>query len=97
MDAGNACSQYTGGPAPKQPAYSYELPQMAPGIATSHMRFDDPLRFWFICSAAMNENLARENEVRHLLPQSDRCSSGRGKVARAVSSVCLTRTLENFS
>lgn len=49
-------SQYTGGPAPKPVAYDYEVPKMKPGVANCHMQFDDPLQFWSIFSAAMNEN-----------------------------------------
>jgi hypothetical protein len=62
-------SQFTGGPAPKAPDYNYELPKMAPKVATSHMKFDDPLQFWSICSAAMNENPPPKNEIDAVLPQ----------------------------
>jgi hypothetical protein len=62
-------SQTTGGPAPKPPAYNYQVPKMAPGVATSHMQFDDPLQFWSIFSAAMNENPPPENEIKSVLPQ----------------------------
>jgi hypothetical protein len=62
-------SQYTGAAAPKQPGYSYELPKMAPGVATSHMKFNDPLQFWSICSAAMNENPPPESEITAVVPQ----------------------------
>jgi hypothetical protein len=60
-------SRYTGGAVPKQPIYSYEVPRMAPKIATSHMKFDDPLQFWTICSAAMNENPPPESEIGAVL------------------------------
>ena len=62
-------AQYNGGPAPKQPAYNYELPKMTPGVATSHMQFDDPLQFWSIFSAAMNENPPPQSEIDSMLPQ----------------------------
>ena len=62
-------SQYTGGPAPRRPVYSYEVPKMAPGVATSHMQFDDPLQFWSIFSAAINENPPPESEIKSVLPQ----------------------------
>ena len=61
-------SQYNGGPAPKRPAYSYEVPTMTPGVATSHMQFLDPLQFWSIFSAAMNENPPPESEIKSVLP-----------------------------
>jgi len=62
-------SKYTGGVAPAPGAYSYELPKMNPKVATSHMQFNDPLQFWSICSAAMNENPPPESEVKAVLPQ----------------------------
>lgn len=62
-------SQYTGGAAPKPVEYNYEVPKMKPGVATSHMQFDDPLQFWSICSAAMNENPPPKNEIEAVLPQ----------------------------
>ena len=62
-------SKYTGGVAPAPAAYNYELPKMNPKVATSHMQFNDPLQFWSICSAAMNENPPPESEVKAVLPQ----------------------------
>jgi hypothetical protein len=62
-------SQFTGGAAPKQPAYNYETPKMKPGVATSHCQFDDPLQFWSIFSAAMNENPPPQSEIDSVLPQ----------------------------
>ena len=62
-------SLYTGGPASKQPAYNYEVPKMNPKVATSHMQFDDPLQFWSIFSAAMNENPPPQSEIDSVLPQ----------------------------
>jgi hypothetical protein len=61
-------SQYKGDAAPKPAAYTYEVPRMKPGVATSHMQFDDPLQFWSIFSAAMNENPPPENEIKTVLP-----------------------------
>jgi len=61
-------SQYTGGTAPKAPAYHYEVPKLKPGVATSHMQFDDPLQFWSIFSAAMNENPPPASQIEALLP-----------------------------
>jgi hypothetical protein len=62
-------SQFTGGPAPAKPTYNYELPKMKPGVATSYMKFNDPMQFWSIFSAAMNENPPPASEVEAVLPQ----------------------------
>jgi hypothetical protein len=61
-------SQYNGGPAPAKVSYDYEMPKMAPGVATSHMQFDDPLQFWSIFSAALNENPPPAAEIAAVLP-----------------------------
>jgi len=45
------------------------VPKMNPKVATSHMQFDDPLQFWSIFSAAMNENPPPESEIKSVLPQ----------------------------
>ena len=62
-------SQYTGGPAPALPAYAYQTPKLAPGVATSHMKFDDPLQFWSIFSAALSENPPPADQIASVLPQ----------------------------
>jgi DNA sulfur modification protein DndE len=62
-------SQYKGGPAPEKVAYNYEVPKMTPGVATSHMQFDDPLQLWSIFSAALNENPPPASEIESVLPQ----------------------------
>ena len=62
-------SQYNGGSARQPVAYHYEVPKMNPKVATSHMQFDDPLQFWSIFSAALNENPPPKNEVQSVLPQ----------------------------
>ena len=62
-------SQYSGGTATKIPTYDYEAPKMTPGVATSHMQFNDPLQFWSIFSAAMNENPPPKSEIDAMLPQ----------------------------
>jgi DNA sulfur modification protein DndE len=61
-------SEYTGSAAPAQPAYHYESPKLTPGVATSHMQFDDPLQFWSIFSAALNENPPPADEIATVLP-----------------------------
>jgi hypothetical protein len=62
-------SQYMGGPAPAKQSYNYEVPVMKPGVATSHMKFNDPLQFWSIFSAALNENPPPASQIEALLPQ----------------------------
>jgi hypothetical protein len=62
-------SQYKGGPAAQKAAYHYEEPKMDPKVATSHMKFDDPLQFWSIFSAALNENPPPASEINAVLPQ----------------------------
>ena len=61
-------SEYKGGAAPAQPSYHYEVPKMTPGVATSHMQFDDPLQFWSIFSNALNENPPPASEIAAILP-----------------------------
>lgn len=60
---------FTGAPAPKAPAYAYEAPKMNPKVATSMMQFDDPMQFWSIFAAALNENPPPQNEIETVLPQ----------------------------
>jgi hypothetical protein len=62
-------SEYTGRPAPKRATYSYETPKMNPKVASSYMEFDDPLQFWTIFSAAMNENPPPKSAIESVLPQ----------------------------
>ena len=59
---------YTGGTKPATPVYHYDVPKMTPGVATSHMQFDDPLQFWRIFSAALNENPPPAAEIATVLP-----------------------------
>jgi hypothetical protein len=54
-------------PAPL--AYHYAAPQIDPKVASSLMQFTDPLQFWEILSAAMNENPPAKNEIDSVLPQ----------------------------
>ncbi|BDG70449.1 DUF1254 domain-containing protein [Roseomonas fluvialis] len=62
-------AQYSGRPAPARPAYNYETPVMAPGVASSMMDFTDPMQFWSIFAAAMNENPPPQKEIDAVLPQ----------------------------
>ena len=61
-------SEFNGGTAPPRPAYDYEVPRMTPGVATSHMQFDNPLQFWSIFSAPLNENPPPASDIQSLLP-----------------------------
>ena len=56
-------TEYNGGNAPKPVAYDYEVPKVNPKVASSQMDFDDPLQFWSIFAAAMNENPPPESEI----------------------------------
>jgi hypothetical protein len=62
-------AQYNGGSAPAAVAYSYETPQINSKVASSQMQFLDPLQFWEIFSAAMNENPPPASEIESVLPQ----------------------------
>jgi hypothetical protein len=62
-------AQYSGKPAPPAPSYNYAAPKVNPKVASSLMQFDDPLQFWEIFSAAMNENPPPEAQIQWLLPQ----------------------------
>jgi hypothetical protein len=62
-------AQYNGGAAPAAVAYHYETPNINPKVASSQMQFLDPLQFWDIFAAAMNENPPPEDEIRSVLPQ----------------------------
>ncbi len=61
-------AEFTGGPAPKAVAYDYEVPKVDPKVASSQMKFDDPMQFWSIFSAAMNENPPPKSAIEGLLP-----------------------------
>jgi hypothetical protein len=62
-------AQYDGKPAPAVVAYNYEIPKINPKVAGSQMQFLDPLQFWEIFSAAMNENPPPASEIASVLPQ----------------------------
>jgi hypothetical protein len=62
-------AQYEGRPAPTPLSYHYAVPTLDPKVATSHMAFADPLQFWEIFSAAMNENPPPQNQIAAVLPQ----------------------------
>ena len=62
-------AQYNGGLAPAAIAYKYDTPKINPKVASSQMQFLDPLQFWEIFTAAMNENPPPRNEIEATLPQ----------------------------
>jgi hypothetical protein len=55
--------------APPSLAYHYVKPSIDTKVASSSMQFTDPLQFWEILSAAMNENPPPEPEIESVLPQ----------------------------
>ena len=62
-------SEYTGKPALPAPKYDYAVPQLVnPKLPVSHLDFKDPLQFWEILSAAMNENPPPADQISALLP-----------------------------
>ena len=62
-------AQYQGKPAPKPMTYHYEEPRLVPKVASSQLKFVDPLQFWSILSAAMNENPPPQSQIDAFLPQ----------------------------
>jgi hypothetical protein len=62
-------AQYSGKPAPAPNAYRYDTPGINRDVASSQMQFLDPLQFWEIFVAAMNENPPPESEIKSVLPQ----------------------------
>lgn len=62
-------AQYCGVSAPPSGPYDYATPNVNPKVASSEMQFLDPLQFWEIFSAAMNENPPPPSEIECVLPQ----------------------------
>jgi hypothetical protein len=62
-------AQYQGKPVPKPMTYHYEEPRLVPKVASSQLKFVDPLQFWSIFSAAMNENPPPQSQIDAVLPQ----------------------------
>jgi hypothetical protein len=62
-------AQYTGKPPPAPSVYNYVVPNINPNVASSQMQFVDPLQFWEIFSAAMNENPPPHDQIASVLPQ----------------------------
>jgi DNA sulfur modification protein DndE len=61
-------AQYRGDSPPPAVAYHYDVPRINPNVASSQMQFQDPLQFWEIFSAAMNENPPPKSEIASVLP-----------------------------
>jgi hypothetical protein len=61
-------AHYNGGQTPAAIPYHYAIPKVNPKVASSQMQFVDPLQFWEIFSAAMNENQPPQSEVKSVLP-----------------------------
>ncbi|MGP7982724.1 DUF1254 domain-containing protein [Rhodoblastus sp.] len=62
-------SEYLGKPALPPLSYNYESPKLAPKVASSQLQFADPLQFWSLFSAAMNENPPPQSQIDAVLPQ----------------------------
>jgi hypothetical protein len=62
-------AQFNGTPASAAIAYKYDTPRINPKVASSQMQFLDPLQFWEIFAAAMNENPPPASEITSVLPQ----------------------------
>jgi hypothetical protein len=62
-------SAYQGKPALSAPQYNYPAPQLVnPKLPVSVLDFKDPLQFWEILSAVMNENPPSKAQISALLP-----------------------------
>ena len=62
-------AKFTGQPAPKAPVYDYAAPEVTDvKQPASAMNFQDPLQFWEIFSAVINENPPPQDQVTAVLP-----------------------------
>jgi hypothetical protein len=62
-------AKFTGKKAPAAPKYDYPAPDYAnPDLPVSALEFKDPLQFWELLSAAMNENPPAKDQITALLP-----------------------------
>lgn len=62
-------SEYMGKPPLPAPKYDYTLPQLVnPKLPVSDLDFKDPLQFWDILSAVMNENPPPADQISAVLP-----------------------------
>jgi hypothetical protein len=62
-------AEFTGQPAPPAPEYDYPAPEPAnPDLPVSVLDFKDPLQFWELLMAAMNENPPPRDQIAAVLP-----------------------------
>jgi hypothetical protein len=61
-------AQYQGNQGPAAVSYHYAIPEINPKVASSQMQFVDPLQFWELFSAAINENPPPQSEIKSVLP-----------------------------
>ena len=61
-------AEYQGRPSIKPLTYKYETPRLEPKVASSQLRFVDPLQFWTLFVAAMNENPPPASQIEAVLP-----------------------------
>jgi DNA sulfur modification protein DndE len=62
-------AEYLGKPALPAPKYDYAMPNFVnPKLPVSTLDFKDPLQFWEIMSAVINENPPPQDEITALLP-----------------------------
>lgn len=62
-------AQYLGQPAPTTKQYNYPAPNFTnDSLPVSALPFKDPMQFWQIMSATMNENPPPQNQIDALLP-----------------------------
>ena len=62
-------AQYLGKPAPASPNYNYPAPAAVnPNLPVSALNLKDPLQFWELFAAAMNENPPPADQIKALLP-----------------------------
>jgi hypothetical protein len=62
-------AQYERKPVTTPLTYDYPPPKINPNVASSQMQFTDPLQFWEILSAAINENPPPNDQIKNVLPQ----------------------------
>ena len=62
-------AKFSGKPAPTAPVYNYALPKVTDAKQpSSAMNYTDPLQFWEIFSAVINENPPPKDQVTAVLP-----------------------------
>lgn len=62
-------AEFTGKPAPSPLKYDYPAPEAVnPDLPVSVLNYKDPLQFWELLMAAMNENPPPQDQITALLP-----------------------------